>query len=282
MVVADGMGGHKAGAEASQLAIETIGEVFTGTTLPPDEMLCLALETANHRIYSLSREDPELRGMGTTAVAMLFCPDQTAWVAHVGDSRAYRYRDAQLEPITRDHSVVAELERRGHLTPEEAAVHPRRNEILRSVGVQASVEVEVAQVDLQIDDRYVICSDGLSGMVTDPDIAAVVDAYPIADAANLLIQMANDAGGQDNVTVQIARFALPDAPPEPAPPLPDDRPTPSPGTHGPSRQHTAMVVGAVLVAGFAALTILWRIYNVSQAPLPPEPSVLEETAAPSR
>ncbi len=284
LVVADGMGGHKAGAEASRLAVETVGEIFASSTLPPDEMLEVALESANDRIYAVAQSDSELRGMGTTAVALLFCPDGSTWVAHVGDSRAYRLRRGQFEPITRDHSVVAELERRGHLTAEEAAVHPRRNEILRSVGVQPTVEVEVAPVDLEDGDIYVLCSDGLSGMVSDVDMSAVVAGYSLDDAADLLIRMANDAGGQDNVTVQLARYGLPDAIVEEAPTSEaevfDDAPPRR--RRGPTRRQMAVVVAAVLIAGLAALTILWRIYNVTQTRNVPEPVAAEAPASPER
>jgi hypothetical protein len=227
--------------------------------------------------------------MGTTAVAMLFCPDQTAWVAHVGDSRAYRFRNARLEPITRDHSVVAELERQGHLTPEEAAVHPRRNEILRSVGVSATVEVEVAQVDLQVGDQYLLCSDGLSGLVSDPEIARVVEANGIEDAARLLIRMANDAGGPDNITVQIARFGLPEDVPEPVPAAATGAyavSDPAPPRRDLRRRQMAVVVAAVLVAGIAALTVLWRVYSVSadrrSAAETPAPEESPRPAVPER
>ncbi|MCP4067982.1 MAG: serine/threonine-protein phosphatase, partial [Phycisphaeraceae bacterium] len=141
--------------------------------------------------------------MGTTVVALLLDARLRATVAHVGDSRAYRYRRGFLEPITTDHSVVAEMQRRGLLSADEAAVHPRRNEILRAVGVLAEVEVEIADVDIAPGDRFVLCSDGLSGVVRDDEIAAVVRGASPQDAVTTLIQMANERGGPDNITVQI-------------------------------------------------------------------------------
>ena len=129
LVVADGMGGHRGGATASRLATETIGEVFAKSTANSPDMLYDAVSAANTRVHQASLEDPELRGMGTTVVTMLFDAEGLAWVAHVGDSRAYRLHSAGIEQITQDHSVVGEMVRRGLITAEEAEVHPRRNEM---------------------------------------------------------------------------------------------------------------------------------------------------------
>ena len=145
--------------------------------------------------------------MGTTGVALLLEPDGRAWVANVGDSRAYRLRDGRLEQLTLDHSLVAELVRRGMLTAEEAQVHPRRNEVLRSLGVEAEVSVDVTAVDVQAGDQYLLCSDGLSGVVDDQEIAAVLIAEAPADAVRRLVDAANERGGPDNVTVLIARVS---------------------------------------------------------------------------
>ncbi|MBW2295527.1 MAG: serine/threonine-protein phosphatase, partial [Deltaproteobacteria bacterium] len=146
LVVADGMGGHRGGATASRIATETIGEVFMRATEESSEILYEALTEANRRVHQQSIDDPELRGMGTTVVALLFDTEGCVWVAHVGDSRAYRLHADGMEQITQDHSVVGEMVRRGLITAEEAEVHPRRNEILRSVGVEGQVEIDVAQV----------------------------------------------------------------------------------------------------------------------------------------
>ncbi|MCP5044057.1 MAG: Stp1/IreP family PP2C-type Ser/Thr phosphatase [bacterium] len=206
LIVADGMGGHRGGATASRLATETIGDVFRASKADPPDTLYDALTTANQRVHQLSIDDPELRGMGTTVVSLLFGNDGRVFVAHVGDSRAYRLHAAGMEQITPDHSVVGEMVRRGLITPEEADVHPRRNEILRSVGVDAEVEIDVAQVLCAPGDYFVLCSDGLTGLVADDEIAEVVREHPIESAAERLVAMANARGGQDNITIQIAKL----------------------------------------------------------------------------
>ncbi len=204
LVVADGMGGHRGGATASKVAIDTIAEIFDDkASTRAGAMLETAIETANARIFEQAQADPELAGMGTTVVAFHMDGKRRGTVAHVGDSRAYRYRKGRLEPITTDHSVVAEMQKRGLLSADEAAVHPRRNEILRSVGVQAEVEVEVSDVDILPGDRFVLCSDGLSGVVDDDEIAAVVQGESPIEAVDSLIRLANERGGPDNITVQV-------------------------------------------------------------------------------
>ncbi|MFB0978472.1 MAG: Stp1/IreP family PP2C-type Ser/Thr phosphatase [Myxococcota bacterium] len=210
LLVADGMGGHRGGATASRLATETIGEVFATSTANAPEILYEAIRAANARVHQASLEDPELRGMGTTVVTMLFDAEGLVWVAHVGDSRAYRLHRAGIEQITQDHSVVAEMVRRGLITAEEAEVHPRRNEILRSVGVESAVEIDVAQVLSAPGDVYVLCSDGLSGEVSDVEIAQTVQSAPPETAARVLVALANDRGAPDNVTVQIALLPMED------------------------------------------------------------------------
>jgi protein phosphatase len=204
LVVADGMGGHQGGATASRLAVATISETFErDTDGDTRSMIRRAIQTANTRVFELAEQDEELSGMGTTVVALLLDPEYHATVAHVGDSRAYRYRLGRLEPITVDHSVVAEMHRRGLISADEAAIHPRRNEILRSVGVLPEVDVEVATVDVAPGDRFVLCSDGLTGVVRDEEIAAVVQSEPPARAVDVLVEMANERGGPDNITVQV-------------------------------------------------------------------------------
>lgn len=204
LVVADGMGGHQGGATASRTAVATISEIFDqdeSSDLEP--MIERAIEAANARVFEMAQEDVELEGMGTTVVAFLLDVRHRGTVAHVGDSRAYRYRRGQLEALTTDHSVVAEMQRRGLISPSEAAIHPRRNEILRSVGVQPQVEVETARVEVAPGDRFILCSDGLSGVVSDDEIAAVVQSETPGTAVDALIRMANERGGPDNITVQV-------------------------------------------------------------------------------
>lgn len=204
LVVADGMGGAQGGATASQTALAAIGATFASdANARPEEMLERAIREANTRVYEMARAEPELEGMGTTVVAFHIDARRRGVVAHVGDSRAYRYRRGRLEPLTVDHSVVAEMQRRGLLSADEAEVHPRRNEILRAVGVIPEVEVEIAEVGVAAGDRFVLCSDGLSGVVRDEEIAAIVQSEAPEAAVDRLIAIANDRGGPDNITVQI-------------------------------------------------------------------------------
>jgi serine/threonine protein phosphatase PrpC len=212
LIVADGMGGHAGGATASRLAVETVEQIFRASTDAPDVMLRAALEAANREVHNRANNDSSLAGMGTTGVALLLPASGPGWVANVGDSRAYRLRGGQLEQLTLDHSLVAELERRGMLTPEEALVHPRRNEVLRSLGVEPDVMVDLTEIDVLPGDQFLLCSDGLSGVVSDDEIASLMAGHPPAEAARRLVDAANDRGGPDNVTVQIARI-----PPLPAP-----------------------------------------------------------------
>jgi len=215
LVVADGMGGHRGGATASQLAVATIGEVFeqqfrqadAADAIDGEQTLRRAIEEANRRIFAMSRADPELEGMGTTVVAFLLDERLRGSVAHVGDSRAYRHRRGRLEPLTTDHSVVAEMQQRGLITAEEALFHPRRHEILRSVGVLPAVEIETRQVDLEAGDSILLCSDGLSGVLDDDEIAAVVAGESPETAVGTLIRLANERGGPDNITVQLLALA---------------------------------------------------------------------------
>jgi serine/threonine protein phosphatase PrpC len=209
LVVADGMGGHRGGATASHMAVETIGRVFqdqaTAAKLDdPAQLLERAFDEANAAIYQASLDDASLRGMGTTVVALLWTVEGGVWVAHVGDSRAYRLRGKELEALTEDHSLVAELQRRGLISAEEALVHPRRNEILRSIGVLPAVETAVRSVDVTQGDRFALCSDGLSGVVRDPEIAEVLVSESPDHAVKTLIDRANQYGGPDNITVQVA------------------------------------------------------------------------------
>ena len=208
LVVADGMGGHQGGATASRTTVATISEIFgQDTSNHIEAMIERAIATANIRVYEMAQENRELEGMGTTVVAFVLDSHHRGTVAHVGDSRAYRVRRGQLEALTTDHSVVAEMLRRGLISADEAASHPRRNEILRSVGVLPEVEVEVAAVEVAPGDRFVLCSDGLSGVVSDDEIAAVVQSETPGMAVDVLIRMANERGGPDNITVQVLSIA---------------------------------------------------------------------------
>ncbi len=204
LVVADGMGGHRGGEVASQMAVDAVGEVFRGATDSPRELLQGALERANQQVNEASGRDRNLRGMGTTCVALLFGRERNAWVAHVGDSRAYCMHDGKFVRLTDDHSVVGELLRQGQISAEEARVHPQRNEILRAIGTQDSVEVDVNSVTVSPGDRFLLCSDGLSTMLSDDEIAAVLAREGPESATRTLVDLANERGGADNISVQIA------------------------------------------------------------------------------
>jgi protein phosphatase len=209
LVVADGMGGHQGGATASRMAVDVIGRVFTESTGPPDAVLRRAFETANREVLERAEGTPQLLGMGTTCVALWLGSGDQGWLAHVGDSRAYRLRRRKLEALTVDHTVVADLERRGLLTREEAREHPRRNELLRSIGVDGVLEVDVAPVSVEAEDRFLLCSDGLCGVVPEAAIEAALAEGSASECAEKLVDLAQRAGAPDNITVQVASIQNP-------------------------------------------------------------------------
>ena len=204
MVVADGMGGHRGGATASRLCVETLGESFRRSSDEPEVLLREALEAANDRIQHEARADMDLAGMGTTAVALLLTPEAEAWVAHLGDSRAYLLRDGVLRRLTDDHTVVAAMIQRGVLEPEAAETHPRRHELVRGVGFHEEISPEVTRIEVLPGDRFLLCSDGLSGQVPDDQICGVLLRESPGDAAAELVRAANEAGGRDNVSVLVS------------------------------------------------------------------------------
>jgi protein phosphatase len=197
--VADGMGGHRAGEVASATAIDTLQAAFEDGN-PIDR----AVAAANAAVFAKAADDAALRGMGTTLTAVALRPDGTAILGHVGDSRAYLMRDGAVTQVTDDHSLVEQLVREGRLSPEEAQHHPQRAIITRALGVDADVEVDTYRVDLKPGDRLLICSDGLTGMLSDETIAVALRRYADPQqAAETLVDMANQAGGDDNITVVI-------------------------------------------------------------------------------
>ncbi len=210
MVVADGMGGHRGGATASRIAGTTIKTDFMEqNTSDVPVLLRTALEDANARIFAEAQSNPDLRGMGTTCSALVI-RGGFAWFGHVGDSRIYLVRDGQIQPLTQDHSLVASMVREGLLTPEEAEVHPRRNVLQRSMGVAGEVEVDVSEpLQIQPGDRFILCSDGLHGLVKDHEIRDIVMNLDVQDAADEFIQRALDRGAHDNVTVIVASVEEP-------------------------------------------------------------------------
>jgi PPM family protein phosphatase len=201
-VVADGIGGFEAGEVASSLAVDVLKD------LQPDEPFKAAIGEANRRIVAAGRGDEKLSGMGTTVVAIRFGGKQgepVAEVAHVGDSRAYLMRGGDMNPITEDHSLVAELVRSGDLTRDEAAEHPQKNLITRALGADEEVDVDTSILPIEAGDRILLCSDGLSDMVSETVISEIL-AESQDDperAARVLLSAALDAGGNDNITIVV-------------------------------------------------------------------------------
>jgi PPM family protein phosphatase len=199
--VADGMGGAQAGEVASRLTATAFREYHEADALPPDERLQSIIQEANRRIYERARADSDASGMGTTVTAALLTGGRVT-LGHVGDSRAYRIRDGELEQLTEDHSLVADLMRSGRLTPEEAEAHPQRSVITRALGTDPEVDIDTLSVEAEPGDVFLLCSDGLTTMVGDEDILGILEAAPtLDDAAKELVRAANTGGGEDNVTV---------------------------------------------------------------------------------
>lgn len=215
LVVADGLGGHRGGEVASRMAVDLLGPLVGSGPEPAPIRLARAIDEANRQIYEAARVDETLEGMGTTVVCLLVARDGGAHVAHVGDSRLYRLRDERLEALTEDHSLVATLVREGVIRPDEARTDPRKNQILRALGVRKEVEIDVAPVETRPGDTYLLCTDGLHGLLEDWAIRNVAVENPELEiAVERLIEAANHAGGSDNVTCMLAR--LPEAPARPA------------------------------------------------------------------
>jgi len=204
-VVADGMGGAQAGEVASAIAVEEFHQDLP-TEGSAEERLTTRIREANRRIYDLSRTEHEHAGMGTTLTAVYLADDYLA-VAHVGDSRAYIFRDGALTRLTQDHSLVEELVRQGKLTEAEAAEHPQRSIITRALGIESDVEVDTSSYPMRAGDVVLLCSDGLTSMISEEQIAAILAAEANLDrAGDRLIAAANDAGGRDNITVVLFRL----------------------------------------------------------------------------
>jgi PPM family protein phosphatase len=219
LVLADGMGGYNAGEVASGIAVKTILNLVRESvdrqdlkTLDresgmsrPSIILRDAIHRANKIIYQTARTQPNCEGMGTTVVSMLFF-DNRASIAHVGDSRLYRLRSDKFEQVTMDHSLLQELVDRGFYSAEEAQRAANKNYVTRALGVEPNVDVEVQEVPVQKGDFYTLCSDGLSDMVEDDDMHLTLSTFGanLDTVAKQLIQLANDNGGRDNISVVMA------------------------------------------------------------------------------
>lgn len=209
LVVCDGMGGANAGNVASRFAAQVFTEsIKAELTRPLDakerqELMAHALEEANQTVFSLAGRQPEFRGMGTTLVAALV-QGREATVINVGDSRAYLFDGTRLHQLTEDHSYVEEMRRQGRITAEVARTHPQKNLITRAVGVEPAVEGDLFEVALRKNEVLLLCSDGLSGMAEDQQIAAAIkNAKTLALAGDALLNLAMEGGGRDNITVAL-------------------------------------------------------------------------------
>lgn len=217
-VVADGMGGHAGGEYASAICVNTVEEVVTSLELNGEspiesddpvevsrEKLRYSIQLAGRRIFEKATELPEYHGMGTTAVVLLL-DRGNAIVAHVGDSRVYLLRDGRCDQLTDDHSLVFQKMKEGLITAEQAKTHRMRNVITRSLGYQEDVEVDVQVKAVRRGDRFILCSDGLSGHLEPEEIAEVLDRLGPQEGARRLIEIACERGGEDNITAIVARI----------------------------------------------------------------------------
>jgi serine/threonine protein phosphatase PrpC len=220
LILADGMGGYNAGEIASSMAVNTVhetlkrewkklkhGEIDAASGHSHEALLLKsAVELAHKTIHQVSQTQPQCAGMGTTVVTCLFHHDRLS-IAYVGDSRLYRLRNGSLEQVTRDHSLIEELIARGHYSREDAKKMVRKNIVTRALGVEAEVKVDVIEDPLEVGDLILVCSDGLCDMVDDGTIRLTLSKFAdnLPDAAKALVDLANERGGKDNVSVALAR-----------------------------------------------------------------------------
>jgi len=209
-IVADGMGGHAAGEVASKMAVDAIKEFLTSpeiTQQSQESQLARAISYANQKIYQAGEHDPALSGMGTTVVAVLAQPMETI-IAFVGDSRVYLQQNNKIEQLTQDHSLVNEYVRKGLLTVEAAERHPLKHVISRALGTNAAVQVETIHRTPAPGDILLLCSDGLSNKLNLQEMNTILTetAGNLEKAGNLLVQKANDKGGEDNITAVLVGY----------------------------------------------------------------------------
>lgn len=215
-VVADGMGGHAGGGRASQMAVELIktsvvdAELSDPSNMNQDQPACdvlrMAARKAGHEIYSLAQSNTNLNGMGTTLTALLFHKAR-ACLAHVGDSRAYLYRDGRVEQLSEDHSWINEQVKAGFISQEEARLSKFKHIITRSVGFERDVSVDTLSLPVLMGDCYLLCSDGLSNYMEEDELARLLMTHYYGHLPGVLIDLANDRGGDDNITVVLIYVA---------------------------------------------------------------------------
>jgi serine/threonine protein phosphatase PrpC len=261
-LVADGMGGHQAGEVASQGAVElVIGQYYSDTTHDIGTSLVRAFRAANQLIYEQAQADASKAGMGTTLTAAVIL-GRKVYLANVGDSRAYLINAAGITQITEDHSWVEEQVRAGLLTPEQATQHPQRNLLTRALGTKPNVDVDLFEGELGEGDMLFLCSDGLTGRVEDREIAAILKEHPPEEAAQFLVGLANERGGNDNITVLIVsdREATPTVAAPMAVPAPPPASVPAPIQKKPTRKFPLIpilaVVATVLILALGGLLLV--------------------------
>ena len=292
LVVADGMGGSVGGAQASRTVVQTLrDQLSVGLHHQAGAQLAEAVRIANRTVHAIPMQQPELRGMGSTCTAMVLLGEQ-AFIAHVGDSRAYLVRDRRILQLTHDHTKVHLLLQSGMITPEEAAVHPERSVLVRSIGPKADVEVEqLPPLRLQGGDRVLLCSDGLVNHVADPEILALVEDRAEDEAVESLVNLALERGGSDNTTVLMMVVGPPrrpaSAPSGPPPtihePVRDAQAVPrapaAPPAMGRGRNLLLLsgVVALALVLAVVGAAALW--WGAAELESPPAVQGLDETGS---
>lgn len=210
-IVADGMGGHNAGEIASNIAVETIKDMFINNIdiLKFKENIIKTIKDsvleANKKIYFKSLCTPECSGMGTT-LTMSYIDDTEIYIGHIGDSRAYIIKNSQIQQITEDDSLVNELIKNGSITKEEAKTHPQRNVITKALGTSIDIEVNIQTIEYKSGDILIICSDGLSNMVKENSMLGIIESEDVSVACEKLIELAKENGGSDNITLIIIKF----------------------------------------------------------------------------
>lgn len=285
LVVCDGMGGTSAGEVASRMAVDAVVRVFAESAeTDPGAALAQAVRSANAEIWDHVQNRPDLKGMGTTCTALAIRGDEVS-IAHVGDSRAYRVRGREIQQLTQDHSLVAQLVARHELTREAAKHDSRRNVVTRSVGVGPDVEIDIVYVDepLAPGDTLLVCSDGLHGPLEDDEIARLASSGSMERACQELIALVNERGGPDNITVLMARSESPvtDTYAPRAEPARTARPSraraQAAASNGESRRRALRMLIAALVALAIALTgLTWVVFGMMRAA--PDPATTTKHA----
>ncbi|WP_409305374.1 Stp1/IreP family PP2C-type Ser/Thr phosphatase [Peribacillus sp. SCS-155] len=210
-IVADGMGGHRAGDVASKMTIDTLSERWKqvedlATPHDAESWLKTNIEDVNRLLYQHSENNPECQGMGTTIVAAI-CTDLFATIANIGDSRGYLCNESGFKQVTEDHSLVNELVRSGQISKEDAEFHPRKNVLLRALGTELNVEMDLTTITFEEGDMLMLCSDGLSNKVSEQEMYDIVtDHNNLEQKAGSLIELANEHGGEDNITLVLVQF----------------------------------------------------------------------------